>query len=166
MEVRADINYPTGSPDQVFAMAVDQDFRVAVCEATGAVAHRVDIDRGPDGGARVRVERTVPADVPDVIRSFVGQTITIVQTETWGPPGGPDGSRVADLNISVQGQPATMRGKQTLEPAGTGTRQLIRGDLTVSVPFIGKRIEPEVAKAIIAAAAKEQQTGQAWLAAR
>jgi hypothetical protein len=165
MEVRAEISYPTGSADDVFAMAVDKDFRVAVCEATAAVDHRVDIDLRPDGGATVTVERTVPADVPDVVRSFVGQTITVVQTEAWGPRR-PDGSRVADLRISVKGQPATMKGTQSLEPVGAGTRQLIRGDLTVSIPFIGKRIEPELAKAIVAAAAKEQQTGTAWLAAR
>jgi uncharacterized protein DUF2505 len=165
MEVRAEINYPGGSPDEVFAMAVDKEFRQAVCEATAAISHHVEIDRGADGGAVVTVERTVPADVPDVVRSFVGRTLTIVQSEAWGPAAA-DGSRVADLHISIKGQPAAMTGTQTLQPAGNGSRQLIHGELTVSVPFIGKRIEPEVAKAIVAAAAKEQQTGQAWLAAR
>lgn len=162
MDVRAEISYPTGTPDEVFALAVDKDFRAAVCEATHAIEHRVDVDRRPDGTAHVTVERTVPAEVPDFLRSFVGQTITIVQTEVWGLPQA-DGSRVADLKISVKGQPATMTGSQTLERAGAGTRQLVRGDLKVSVPFVGKRIEPEVAKAIVAAAAKEQQTGRAWL---
>ena len=38
MEVRAEISYPTGSADDAFAMAVDKEFRVAVCQATAAVA--------------------------------------------------------------------------------------------------------------------------------
>jgi hypothetical protein len=163
MEVRAEISYPAASPDSVFAMACHKEFRAAVCEATGALDHRIDVDRGLDGGARITVERTVPADVPDVVRSFVGRTLTIVQTEVWGPAG-PDGSRVAALHIAVKAQPATMTGTQTMEAVGAGTRQLIRGELTVSVPFVGKRIEPEVAKAVVAAAAREQQTGRAWLA--
>jgi hypothetical protein len=162
MDVRAEISYPTGSPEEVFALVVDQDFRVAVCEATHAVHHRVDVQHRVDGTAQVRVERTLPADVPDFVKSFVGQTITIVQTEEWGQADG-QGVRVAELQIRIQGQPASMRGSQTLEPVGAGTRQLIRGDLKVSVPFLGKRIEPEVAKAILAGAAKEEQTARAWL---
>jgi hypothetical protein len=162
MDVRAEINYPKGSPDEVFALVANQDFRAAVCEATHALQHRVDIDHRFDGRVQVRVERTLPAEVPDLVRSFIGKTITIVQTELWEPPRA-DGVRVADLHIAFTGQPASMQGSQTLEPVGSGSRQLIRGVLTVSVPFLGKRIEPEVAKAIVAAAAKEQQTAQAWL---
>jgi uncharacterized protein DUF2505 len=162
MEVRAEISYPAGSPDEVFALIVDKEFRVAVCEATAALDHRVDVERRADGTARVTVERTLPANVPDFVKSFVGKTLTIVQTEEWGPADG-NGMRVADLQIHVKGQPASMKGTQTLERAGTGTRQLIRGDLKVSVPFLGKRIEPEVAKAILAGAAKEEQTGRTWL---
>ena len=117
MDVRAQISYPAGSPDEVYAMAVDRDFRAAVCVATGALEHRVDIAEGPDGRVRVTVERTVPAAVPDIVRSFVGETLTIVQTDVWGMPS-PDGSRVADLRISVKGQPAQLTGTQTLQPVG------------------------------------------------
>ncbi len=71
--------------------------------------------------------------------------------------------RTADLVIQITGQPAKMTGLLTLEPAGDGTRERISGDLTVSVPFVGKKIETEVAKGIVAAAATEEQTGRAWL---
>lgn len=165
MHVRAEITYPTGSPDEVFALAVDKDFRAAVCEATHALEHRVEIDRKPDGRTRVVVERTLPADVPDVIRPFVGKTITIVQTDVWAAPGS-DGTRTADLLIQIKGHPAAMKGSQTIAQDGAGTRQQIIGDLKVSVPFFGGKIETEVAKAILAAAAKEQETGRAWLSRR
>jgi Protein of unknown function (DUF2505) len=162
MEVRAEISYPDAEPAQVFALAVDHAFRVAVCEATRALSHRVEIDARPDGGAQVTVERTLAAEVPDFVRTFIGQTVTIVQTEKWAAQGSGSG-RVADLHIQFRGQPASMSGSEQIEAAGAGTRQLIRGDLTVSVPFVGRRIETEVAKAILAAAAKEQETGRAWL---
>jgi hypothetical protein len=66
--------------------------------------------------------------------------------------------------ISFKGQPATMSGSVVLAASADGASEQISGDLVVSVPFLGKRIEPEVAKAIVAAAAKEQQTGRTWLA--
>jgi hypothetical protein len=163
MDVRAEISYPAGSPDEVFALVSDKDFRVAVCKATHALEHRVDVDPRADGGAQVRVERTFPAEVPDFVRAFVGQTLTVVQTEVWEAPR-PDGVRIAALQIQFTGLPASMKGSQTLERVGAGAHQLIRGELSVSIPFIGRRIEPEVAKAIVAAAAKEQETGRAWLA--
>jgi hypothetical protein len=162
MDVRAEITYPTGSPEEVFALAVDKDFRAAVCEATHALHHQVEIDLRPDGRVRVRVERTLPAEVPDFVRSFVGSTITVVQTEEWAPPAG-DALRTAGLLIQIKGQPATMTGSETIQRNGSGTLQQITGDLRVSIPFFGKRIEAEVAKAILAAAAKEQETGRVWL---
>ena len=165
MQVRAEITYPAGSPDEVFSLAVDKDFRAAVCEATHALDHRVEIDRRPDGRIQVVVERTLPAEVPDVIRPFVGKTITVVQTEVWAAPG-VDGVRTADLLIQIKGQPAEMKGSQILERDGSGTRQQITGNLKVSVPFFGGKIEAEVAKAILAAAAKEQETGREWLSRR
>jgi hypothetical protein len=166
MHVRAEITYPTGSPDEVFSLAVDKDFRAAVCAATHALEHHVEIDDpGPDGRIQVIVERTLPADVPDVIRPFVGKTITVVQTELWAAPGG-DGVRTADLLIQIKGQPAEMKGTQIIERDGAGARQRISGDLKVSVPFFGGKIEAEVAKAILAAAAKEQETGREWLSRR
>ena len=162
MQVSAEISYPTSSTERVFALTVAEDFREAVCVATHALDYRVEVTQGDDGLAHVRVERTLPADVPEAVKRFIGATITIVQTEDWGRPG-EDGRRVADLTIQISGQPASMTGSILLEPAARGSVQRIRGDLTVSVPFLGKRMEPEVAKAIVAAAAKEQETGRTWL---
>ncbi len=163
MHVTTDIDYPGAEPTAVFALVSDRDFRAAVCEATRSIEYDIDMTVADDGSGDITVTRTLPADVADFVKAFVGKTITIVQSEQWGPAG-PDGSRSADLVISVKGQPATMKGSVTIRPVDGGARQQIDGELVVSVPFFGKRIEPEVAKAIYAAADKEQETGRAWLA--
>lgn len=162
MRVRAEISYPTGSPADVFDLTTSEPFRSAVCLATHALRHSVGIEHNPDGRTSVIVERTLPAQVPDAVKRFVGETITIVQTEDWGPPRA-DGSRQADLVIDIMGQPARMTGTVTLEAAGQGSRELVDGELKVSVPFFGKQIEPSVAEAIVAAAAVEEATGRDWL---
>lgn len=162
MDVRAELNYPTGTPAQVFALAVDPEFRAAVCEATAALDYDIEVEEHEDGGAYVKVDRVLPSEVPDFVRSFVGDTIAVRQKETWQPAAA-DGSRIATLEIGMKGQPVKLRGSITLRADGSGCRQSMAGELKVSVPFIGRKIEPEIAKAILAAARVEEETGRSWL---
>ncbi len=162
MDVRAEINYPTATVEQVYALSTDPKFRGAVCEATRALDYDVDVDEHADGTATVTVRRTMPAEVPDFVKRFVGETLDVVQTEEWGAPDNV-GQRTANLMVQVTGQPVKMTGTVTIGAVGQGARTSIRGDLRVSMPFVGKKIEPEIANGILAAAAKEQQTADEWL---
>ncbi len=162
MDVRAEINYPTATVEQVFALVTDPHFRRAVCEATHALAYDVDVDKRLDGTASVTVRRTMPAEVPDFVKKFVGETLDVVQTEEWGVPNDL-GQRQADLAVRVKGQPVKMTGTLLTQVVGDGARTSIRGDLTVSMPFVGKKIEPEIAKGVLAAVAAEQRTADRWL---
>lgn len=164
MDLRAEINYPTATVEQVYALATDAEFRGAVCEATNALDYDVEVAEHDDGTAAVTVCRTMPADVPDLVKKFVGQTVDVVQTEQWGAPDD-TGNRRADLLVQIKGQPAKMTGTVTTETVGAGARTSIRGDLKVSMPFVGKKIEPEIAKGILAAIEKEQVTADEWLGA-
>jgi hypothetical protein len=166
MDLTTEISYPGAGTDDVFALLMDEGFRAAVCVATGAVAHQVSVQRGSGGSGGdhvlVSVTRTVPANVPDIARRFVGDTITIVQEEHWADAAAQP--QQADVEIRIDGQPARFRGTLRLVAEGGGTRELLAGELTVSIPLFGRRIEPEIAKAIVLAARIEQQTGIAWLA--
>jgi len=162
MDLRDEITYPTSDPEAAFALVVDPDFRAEVCEASHALDYDVSVDSHQDGSADVTVNRVMPADLPDAMKKMVGETVTIVQTEAWGAPGS-DGARVADLLISIKGQPATMKGTIEMAPTGGQVVSTIAGDVKVAVPFFGKKIEPEIAKAIIAAIRVEQKTVRARL---
>lgn len=163
MDVTTQLDYPGAGVDDVYRLALDEDFRAAVCRATGALQHDVDVRRTSDGSAMVTVRRTMPADVPDFVRRFVGETIQIEQTENWAPL---DDSplRSAGLTVQVVGKPAVMRGALSLEASQGGVRELVRGDLRVSIPFVGRKLEGEIAKGILAAARREEQVGRQWLA--
>ena len=114
------------SCEQAYALVVDPEFRAAVCEATHAIDYNVEIEEHDDGGAHVVVDRTVPADVPDMMKKFVGETIGVKQTEDWGPPAA-DGSRTADLLLEIKGQPAKLTGTITLAaPTATDARSSSR----------------------------------------
>ena len=163
MDVTTELHYPSASVDQVYALALDEDFRAAVCVATGALQHQVDVRRADDGSASVTVRRTMPADVPDFVRRFVGETIEIVQTEIWAPAAGAV-RRQADLAVQIVGQPAALRGSLTIDASAHGAREMVRGELKVSIPLFGKKIETEIAHGILAAARKEEEVGRRWLA--
>ena len=164
MRVTARLTYE-GGPGEVFAMLVDEDFQDRKLRATGALRWDVDIS-GPTtgGGAVVRSTRELPTDrVPDPFRSAVGQTLTLVQTETWDPPAA-DGSRSGRLELEVRGAPIRLTGTLRLTPTGTGTEETVDGDLKARVPLVGGRIEKAAEPAVRAAIDAEQQIGRDWLA--
>jgi Protein of unknown function (DUF2505) len=164
MDVRGEITYRNASPEQAFALTVDRDFRRAVCQATHALSYDVAVERGDDDTASVTVRRTMPAELPDFVRKFIGETVEVVQTERWAAADGA-GRRSGQLTVAVVGQPAAMAGTVAIEAVGEGARTIIRGDLKVSIPFVGRRIEAEIAKGLVAGIAKEQEVADRWLGA-
>jgi hypothetical protein len=165
MKLNAEINHPDATVDAVMEMMLDPAFRQEVCEATHALDHSVEVEEYEDGGALVVVDRLMPSDVPDFIKKMIGETISIRQTEEWAEPGD-DSRRTADVKITIKGQPARMDGTIVLGPGaqGAGARLVIEGDVAVRVPFIGKKIEAELAKGILAVVDEEQEVGDIWLA--
>jgi Protein of unknown function (DUF2505) len=149
-------------PDAVFAMLCDQEWREEVCRATHAVDYAVEVEESADGVV-VRTTRVLPANVPEPVKSMVGKHIEIAQTETWSDAD-VDGVRHAEIDVRIARQPASMVGTMTLEPYGSGTRQTVTGEIQVKIPLLGRKIEPELAKAIRAALDKEGECARAYLA--
>ena len=148
--------------EQTFASRVEQSVRERACQESGALSYEVLIEHAADGGARVQVQRVMPAQVPDFIRRFVGDSISISQVEQWSAPG-PAGARTAAVNVTVKGQPASMTGSITLSPATAGSTERVAGEVKVGIPFLGRQIEPEIVKVIEAALRIEQRVGQDWV---
>lgn len=161
MELHETLEYDA-DPDTVFAMLCDQSWREDVCRDVHALSYDVTVRQEGDTVV-VRTERTMPAQVPDAIKKFVGDTIVVEQVETWGPAAA-DGARTADLVVDVKGKPARMEGTVTLAPVDGGSHEDIRGDVLVRIPLVGGKIEPEIVKAIRAAIRVEGTSGRAYLA--
>ena len=163
MRLSAEIRYDA-EPAAVFAMLVDPDFQERKCAATGALDHEVEIEEYGDGSAGIRTSRTMPTDqVPDFVRTFVGQTLNVVQVDDW-QPAATDGSRDGTAVVEIKGAPVRLAAGMTLRPDGGGTRQTIDGDLKASVPLLGGRIEKAIEPALQAAIRVEQREGRVWLA--
>ena len=165
MDQRFELRY-VADPAAVFAMITDEGFLAKKLVAIGALSHEVAVIAHPSGGASVRTEQVLPADVPDFARRLVGDTIRVRQTDSWGPPS-PDGSRDGTFAVEIGGLPAKMAGTLRLYPIdGGGSVERLAGVIRVSIPFIGGRLEALAADAVRAAVETEGKVGRAWLSSR
>jgi hypothetical protein len=164
MRIDAEIRYPDATLDEAFVLILDPEFRAAVCEATHAIDYDVEVDEHHDGSASVHVHRVMPAELPDFVKKLVGETVEVTQHEQWSAPDGA-GRRTADLALEIKGQPAKLTGTITLAADDSGVTEHVQGDLKVSIPLLGKKIEPEIAKGILHAMKVEERTGRERLSA-
>ena len=156
MKLKETFTYPETDVETVYALITDPAFREDAVAAVGGTDVEVTIEPTGDGHT-VTVIQTQPAQVPDFIKKFVGDSVKVKQTERWGGPDG-DGNRSADVKFSVIGQPAEMLARVGLSGEGD-VSFAVDGDLKVNVPFIGRRIEPEIAKIISASIRSDVEQG-------
>jgi hypothetical protein len=161
MKLSEKFSYTGADVDAVYGLLVDESFRTESCAKQGATDYEVSVV--PSGeGATVTIVRTQDADMPDFVKKLTGSTVKVKQTEVWS---GPDasGNRTADVKVSIIGQPAEMIGTAKLFAKDGGTDFTVDGDVTVKIPFLGKKIEPEVAKAIRSSLRGEVEYGMTKL---
>ena len=162
MDMSTRLSYDA-DPATVFTMICDPAFLARKAEATGALSHEASVKELPDGGAEVRLMRVLPADLPDLVRRFVGETLKLTQTDTWGPADA-NGARAGTFVVEIAGAPASVRGRLSLTGSDTSTTQEFDGEINVSVPFIGGKVEKMASDALLAAVKSEGRVGRDWLA--
>ena len=145
MKFRHDLEYDA-APDEVHAMLADRAFREKVCVAIRSVRHTVAVS--PDGQSMsVLIDQTQPA-----------KGIPVVQEESWA-----DGSG-ADLSVTIPGKPGHLKGAIRLSGNGSGTVETVSGDIKVSIPLLGGKLEALIGDLLGAALDTEERVGRAWLA--
>ncbi|GAB2547436.1 DUF2505 domain-containing protein [Brachybacterium huguangmaarense] len=124
------------------AMYADPDYAEVRRETMGARTASARVDGDAAGAFTTTTELTMPTDrVPDMMRRFVGQTVTVRETQRW-QASGPDGARDGEISFEIVGAPASMTGRTRLAPAGEDASTItIDGELVAKVPLLGRRIE-------------------------
>jgi len=162
MKISAIIDY-AATPNEVFAMLADEEFQTRKCIATGARRHTVSINAQDDRTLIVSTRDMPSDDFPSFVRSMVGDTLAVAETQDWGPPGA-DGIRHGRLTVDIAGAPIDLDGTLSLAPGGQGSVETIEGDLKARIPILGAKIEQAAVPAIQSAIRVESETGKAWLA--
>lgn len=157
MKFRHELEYDAPS-DEVYAMLVDPAFREEVCKAQDA--HSSDVTVKPTGtGMSVVVDQKRPADgIPSFAKKFVGEEIQVLQKEEWTNRSG------AALHVSIPGKPGEMKGTISLDAKGTGTVEIVEGDIKVSIPLVAGKLEKMIGDLLASALKAERRVGTKWLA--
>lgn len=146
--------------DDVFAMLSDVAFIERKCLASGSI--EASAEATPEGdGVTLVSRRVLPAKLPSFAKRFVGETVTLVETQRWSAP--VDSTRTADFVVDFGNNPIAFHGSIELRADGPGTRVEYTGTIKCSVPLIGGRIEGVALEWITRYVDKEQRVGTAWL---
>ena len=151
----------TASPDEVFAMLSDPEFVERKCLASGSIEASADVT-SEDATTTIVSRRVLPAKLPSFAKKFVGETLTLVETQRWGDADA-DGSRRGTFVVDFGNNPISFTGEVLLTPEGEGSKVETRGDLKCTVPFVGGKIEGVATEWITKYLDKEQRVGTEWL---
>ena len=142
------------SPADTFALLTDQAF----LEAVAVAGHALSYDVSVSGDTTVSTQE-LPA--PDMAANFVGKTITVVQEVAWGPADA-SGGRTGQVTMTVPKQPVVMKGTVTLAGTDAASTVDLAGDLKVSIPLLGKKLEQASEPAVLSGFRKQEEVAQSW----
>lgn len=161
MKVSASHKYGEGL-EEVYAAFTKPGFYKEKFAAVGAKNVKV-LEKKKRGDAFfIRTERDVPSDAPAMLRKFLGEWNTIVQTESWEPDG--DGY-CNEVEIESAGVPVTIEGSMRLQPQGAGCVNKLEFDIDCSIPFVGGKLEDFIARDMKRVMAEEYKFIKAYLKA-
>lgn len=149
LNASTDLSY---SPDEVLATLTDRGFAEHITAIVGGTLKEFTLTGDTAGAFELRTVRAVPTDrAPEMARKFVGATVDVTQKENWSAPAA-DGSRSAQVAITVAGIPVNVAATERVEAATSGSRLTLDGQVSSSIPFLGGKIasaaEPFIGKAL------------------
>jgi len=157
MKFRHELSYDA-SPDQVFEMLADPEFRRRSCDAMEVISADVQLERDGQGFTLVIDQLQNTKDLPGFARTFAGESTQAVQRESWST------SSIGELSIESPGKPTSATGTIRLEPTASGTTEIVELEIKVKVPLIGGKLEKLMAEKVAAGMDLEHEVGVAWLA--
>lgn len=148
---------------QVCGTLLDEHFHRRITEQMGGEIAAFEKQGTDDGPVTLTLVRTVPGDrLPDIARKFVGDRLRVEQVEVWSAPA-EDGSRTAQITLTVPTAKVSSEVQQTLEAQGEGTQITVEGSVNCRIPLVGGKLaqaaEPQVSKVL----GKQAQGLSAWL---
>ena len=153
-------------------------YSVAAARVHGALAERsywqarIEEVGGPgaalngftEAGGDVRVDLTqaIPEEhLPSIVAKVKSGDLIISRTETWGSLD--SGTATGSFSAVVAGTPIKLRGAHTLRGHSTSCSIRTTGEVQVSVPLIGGKLERIIADNITRLLALEQDFTEQWL---
>lgn len=164
MHFNATATYPA-SVSQVAELFTNPEFVDAKIVASRATDGKKSITGDAAGAFTVETTRTMPKDLaPAQFQSFLPGGVTLILTEAWAAPDA-NGNRSGNITLKIAGLPASAQGTCTLENTASDAATLTYdGDVKVSIPIVGSKIERIAVGALEDVMRLERDVAATWLA--
>lgn len=129
------------------AIAEEESLRERLAAVGGHDAALVSHEKSA-AGTTYKLRQGIAAEkLPGVVRKIHSGDLIVNREQTWHSK--PDGTVVGTGTAQVSGVPGAIAVDTTLTPAGNGTKLQVRGQVKVSIPLIGGKIEETIAEQVV-----------------
>ena len=156
----ADLSYGfslPATPKTVFEMLTNPDFLTRKIELAQSGEYNTS---GSAPELRIEVTRTVTADLPSMVRKFVGEKLIVKETQNWKQLGAD--LYQADFGLKIPNAPVDIAGLISLSGSNQ-TDVSITAKVKVNVPIFGASAEPHVVETIKKVLLDEQNLCRDWV---
>ena len=157
------IEHHTTSPhsaEKVFGALVDETYlRDRLASIGGNDAELVTYSSA-DGKTSYQLKQGVPAEhLPSIAKSMLGGDLVIQRIENWAAGAG-------TVEVTINGVPGRLDGAFTITDNGAGSKTTLVGEVKVSIPLMGGKLEKLIAEQVVVLLNKESEFTSEWLANR
>ncbi|SDL60656.1 Protein of unknown function [Lentzea albidocapillata subsp. violacea] len=157
------IEHHTTSPhsaEKVYGAMVDETYLRDRLAAIGGKDAQLVTYSSTGEKTSYQLKQGVPAEhVPSAVKAALGGDLVIQRTETWAAGAG-------TVEVAVNGVPGRLEGSFTVLDNGSGSKLTLSGEVKVSIPFLGGKIEKLIAEQVAVLLDKENEFTSQWLANR
>jgi hypothetical protein len=157
------IEHHTTSPhsaEKVFDALVDETYlRDRLAEIGGTNAELVMFTTTAVRTS-YQLRQGVPAEhLPSMAKSLLGGDLVIQRIENWAALAG-------TVEVTLGGVPGRLDGAFTITDNGSGSKLTLTGEVKVSIPLMGGKLEKLIAEQVAVLLDKESEFTSEWLANR
>jgi Protein of unknown function (DUF2505) len=139
----------------------DEAFLAEYAKEIGALDWNISVDR-PEDLIRSRLLMHVPTGgIPAIFKRFVPAELEIVETRTW--PAATPGTADIAVDAAVAKRDARVRGQALLSPVDRGTGFDMSGDVSVSLPLVGRQAAEQLANLIVRVLGNQTTVLNRWI---
>ena len=146
------------APEEVFAFLTDSDY------LSDKVSHSIKgafEKSGTSPKFRIQITRTIEGELPEMVRKFVGDELTVVEIQNWSEPS--KENFLAQFELKINNAPVEIKGSISLTGAQS-TQVLINAKVKVNVPIFGAMAEPQVVQKLKSVLQDEEKLCSKWIA--
>lgn len=147
----------------VYRALVDETYLKDRLKVLGGTDAQLVSFTSSGGQTSYQLKQGVAAEhLPSVAKSLLGGDLVIHRVEAWTEAG-----HTGTVEVTINGVPGRLDGTIELaEHAGGGSKLTLTGQVKVSIPLVGGKLETMIAEQVAALLDKENEFTTEWLANR